>query len=75
MRPEDSFLNPQDQFLKKMIQNLLADRFRLTIHRETRQVSGYALVAAKNRSKMTVPTPDTWGGIRRHAPPLLGGTG
>ncbi len=46
------------QFLKKMMQNLLADRFRLAIHRETREVSGYALAMAKNGSKMAIAVPD-----------------
>jgi uncharacterized protein (TIGR03435 family) len=55
--PAEYATRPQDQFLKKMIQNLLADRFRLTIHRETRQVSGFALVVAKNGPKMAVATP------------------
>jgi uncharacterized protein (TIGR03435 family) len=35
-----------------MVQNLLAERFRLTIHRETKQVSGYALEVAKNGLKI-----------------------
>jgi uncharacterized protein (TIGR03435 family) len=46
------------QFLNRMIQNLLANRFRLAIHRETREVSGYALVVAKNGPKMAVAKPD-----------------
>jgi uncharacterized protein (TIGR03435 family) len=36
----------KDDF-KSMLQNLLADRFRLALHREAREVSGYALVVAK----------------------------
>jgi uncharacterized protein (TIGR03435 family) len=36
----------------QMIQSLLADRFQLMIHREPRQVSGYALVVAKKGPKM-----------------------
>ena len=52
-RPREQFVNPQDPFLKKMIQTLLADRFRLVIHREAREVSGLALVVAKNGPKMT----------------------
>jgi len=35
-----------------MLQALLADRFKLVTHRETRQVSGYALVVAKGGLKM-----------------------
>ena len=42
----------QDQFLH-MVQQLLADRFQLVIHREQRQISGYALVAGKSGQKMT----------------------
>lgn len=34
-----------------MIQNLLAERFKLTIHRGTKEVSGYALEIAQNGSK------------------------
>jgi uncharacterized protein (TIGR03435 family) len=36
----------------EMIQSLLAERFQLMIHREPRQVSGYALVVAKKGPKM-----------------------
>ena len=35
-----------------MVQNLLAERFKLTVHRETKQVSGYALEVAKNGPKL-----------------------
>jgi uncharacterized protein (TIGR03435 family) len=35
-----------------MLQSMLADRFKLKIHRETRQASCYALVKGKNGSKM-----------------------
>jgi uncharacterized protein (TIGR03435 family) len=35
-----------------MLQSLLADRFKLTIHRETRTAQGYALVVAKGGIKM-----------------------
>jgi uncharacterized protein (TIGR03435 family) len=35
-----------------MVQNLLADRFKLTVHRETKQVSGYALEVGKNGPKL-----------------------
>jgi uncharacterized protein (TIGR03435 family) len=38
--------------LSSMLQNLLADRFRLKLHRESRQVSGHTLVVAKNGPKL-----------------------
>ncbi len=42
----------RDQVLK-MIQGLLADRFQLVVHRETRQVPVYNLVTGKNGPTMT----------------------
>jgi len=36
-----------DSELSVMMQSLLADRFKLTIHRETRMLPGYALVVSK----------------------------
>jgi uncharacterized protein (TIGR03435 family) len=35
-----------------MLRSLLADRFQLKFHRETREMSGFALVIAKNGSKL-----------------------
>ena len=35
-----------------MVQNLLADRFKLTLHRATKEVSGYALEIGKNGLKI-----------------------
>ena len=46
----------REQF-RAMLQNLLAERFQLTIHRETRQLPGYSLVVAKNGPKMTESHP------------------
>jgi uncharacterized protein (TIGR03435 family) len=50
----------QDQ-VPEMLQALLADRFKLTFHRETREHAVYALVAAKGGSKLkeSAPQPDT----------------
>jgi uncharacterized protein (TIGR03435 family) len=38
---------------KRMVQNLLAERFNLTVHRGAKDVSGYALEVAKNGLKIT----------------------
>lgn len=37
---------------RKMLQSLLAERFKLTVHRGTKDVSGYALEVAKNGAKL-----------------------
>ena len=65
-----------------MLQSLLEDRFQMKIHRETRELPVYALVAAKSGPKLAAPkegscisaTPDPggeWGGGRM-APPTPG---
>jgi len=41
----------KEQF-QQMLQTLLAERFKLTVHRETRQLPVYALVVAKGGPKM-----------------------
>jgi uncharacterized protein (TIGR03435 family) len=41
---------------RQMLQTLLADRFKLVLHRETREVPAYALVIAKNGSKLKATT-------------------
>jgi uncharacterized protein (TIGR03435 family) len=33
--------------LKRMLQSLLADRFQLTLHRESREMPGYTLVSRR----------------------------
>ncbi len=38
-----------------MLQTLLADRFKLTLHRETRELPGYDLKVAKGGPKLPVP--------------------
>ena len=40
-----------------MLQSLLEDRFRLKIHRETREVAGFALIAAKGGPKLQPSRP------------------
>lgn len=46
---------------QRMLQALLADRFKLTLHRETRDLPAYALVIAKNGPKLRKAKPgDTY---------------
>jgi uncharacterized protein (TIGR03435 family) len=44
--------NTSRQQLKSMLQNLLAERFRLVVHREHRTFPGYALVVARGGPKL-----------------------
>jgi len=47
--------------VNEMLQRLLANRFRLTLHRETRSLQGYAIVVAKGGLKMKPSAPGTRG--------------
>ncbi len=49
--------------VRVMLQNLLADRFKLKLHRESKELTIYALVAAKNGPKLTESAPGTQGSI------------
>jgi len=62
----------REQF-RMMIQNMLAERFKLTIHREKKEMTGYDLVVAKNGPKLkeTVEVPPTES-PRPAGPPLSG---
>jgi uncharacterized protein (TIGR03435 family) len=51
-RVPSEFAQQTREKVPQMIQSLLADRFQLVIHREPRQVSGYALTVAKKGPKM-----------------------
>jgi len=42
----------------EMLQALLADRFKLSLHHESKEHSVYALVVGKNGPKLTTPDPD-----------------
>ncbi len=44
---------PNEKQLKTMIQKLLAERFKLTFHREKKEQSVYAVTVAKGGSKLT----------------------
>jgi len=47
-----------------MLQNLLADRFSLKFHRETKEVSGQALVVARNGPKLKEATGEGKGSLK-----------
>jgi bla regulator protein BlaR1 len=46
----------KNEDLGPMVQALLADRFKMVLHRETKELPVYALVVAKGGSKMTLNT-------------------
>jgi uncharacterized protein (TIGR03435 family) len=46
----------KEQF-RQMMQNLLAERFKMTFHREKKEMATYELVVAKNGPKMKAPAP------------------
>jgi uncharacterized protein (TIGR03435 family) len=50
--PRDLPAKDRNEKIRLMLRELLADRFHLKIHRETRQVPIYALVVAKNGPKL-----------------------
>ncbi|HEX4138281.1 MAG TPA: TIGR03435 family protein [Bryobacteraceae bacterium] len=55
-KPDAAAPENADQ-MRLMVQSLLADRFKLTLHRETRQQQVYELVTAKTGPKLTEATP------------------
>jgi uncharacterized protein (TIGR03435 family) len=52
---------PNQNQLKSMIQKLLADRFKLTFHREKKELSAYAIQIGKNGPKLTKSQADPSG--------------
>jgi bla regulator protein BlaR1 len=59
LRPRAQNL-PTDDDLRQMVRQLLADRFKLSLHREMRKLPIYALVVGRNGPKVHVtdsPTP------------------
>jgi uncharacterized protein (TIGR03435 family) len=49
----EQFMRGDAPGLEKMLQSLLADRFKLVVHKETKQVAGYALVPGKGGARLT----------------------
>jgi uncharacterized protein (TIGR03435 family) len=49
---------PPPEQMRTMLQKLLADRFQMTLHRETREMPVYALVVAKGGPKFHASTSD-----------------
>ncbi|HEY1755362.1 MAG TPA: TIGR03435 family protein [Bryobacteraceae bacterium] len=54
---------PEDQ-VRQMVQALLADRFQLKLHRETRELPVYNLIVGKNGLKTKPSAADTTPGIK-----------
>jgi uncharacterized protein (TIGR03435 family) len=50
-KAEDPSTSTRDR-LRQMIRSLLADRFKLTFHRESQEIGGFALVVDKNGAKL-----------------------
>ncbi len=44
--------------VRTMLQNLLADRFKLSVHRATKEITVYSLTIGKNGSKLSTPPAD-----------------
>ncbi len=49
--------------IRGMLQALLAERFKLVVHRETKEIPAYSLVLAKSGSKLKVAAPDRKSGL------------
>lgn len=59
--------NPDHGQMRLMLQSLLADRFQLRFHRESRQMSSYALMPAAGGLKLATPRDGSCG--EEQAPP------
>jgi uncharacterized protein (TIGR03435 family) len=63
-----------ERHCRLMVQALLADRFHLAFHRETRPTPIYALVQGKSKPKLSVANPDsTVNQVKINAAPSFGG--
>ena len=64
--------NPSGSEMRLMMQALLADRFQLKVHRETRELPVYELTVAKGGSKLQPPKPGSCLSPEANAPPVPG---
>jgi uncharacterized protein (TIGR03435 family) len=55
-----NFKTPPNPEMRQMLQALLAERFQLQVHMETRKTSVFALVAAKGGAKLRPPASTTF---------------
>ncbi|HEY6345899.1 MAG TPA: TIGR03435 family protein [Bryobacteraceae bacterium] len=64
----EQFMHGDATGIEQMLQSLLADRFKLVVHHETKNVPAYALTIARSGSKLTTPKAEDRRmlGIRRH---------
>jgi uncharacterized protein (TIGR03435 family) len=67
-KPEEGIKLSRDE-LKPRLQNLLAERFHLATHFETKMVRGYALVVAKGGPKLQPTKGDHFPGFRVNSVP------
>jgi uncharacterized protein (TIGR03435 family) len=67
----DEFMKGEAPGLEKMLQTLLADRFKLVVRHVTKEVPGYALSPAKGGPKLKTSAAEEQPvmGVRRHADP------
>ena len=66
--------NPSREQMMAMLRTLLAERFQLKVHRETREGDVYALVVAKGGPKLKESTAqDSYMRLFRNTPPELPG--
>ena len=63
------FLNGKAPVLESMIARMLADRFKLVVHKETKEAPVYALVVAKGGPKLTPSMGDIPAAWRQRTPP------
>jgi uncharacterized protein (TIGR03435 family) len=61
--------DPTRDEVRSMLRSLLAERFRLAVHPETKEAATYSLVAAKGGAKLKTAAPDRPAGMSDRAGP------